>query len=102
MPTGRGASCQYVFIDKTGRAVAGERYDSAQDYSDGLAAVRIGEKWGYVDHGGKWVMRPRFVSASTGFSHGLAHVALELGKDGTGEFSWIDTAGRTVFAYQVR
>ncbi len=173
-PTGSFArhDCRFVFIDKTGRPVTGQRYDSAQEYSEGLAGVRVGDLWGYVDHAGKWVIPARFTSAApfsdglarvseggrtffitrdgvprvfaegtwfsnfsegrtvassydgkpyhhwfidkTGkravpgtfahasdFRHGLAHVAITEEPRGEGKYAWIDTSGKTVFAYSV-
>ena len=36
------------FIDKTGHYVINPQFDGASSFSDGLAAVRIGDKWGYI------------------------------------------------------
>lgn len=40
--------CQFTFVDKTGAQITTERYDYARDFSEGLAPVRVGGKWGYV------------------------------------------------------
>ncbi|MBL8236589.1 MAG: WG repeat-containing protein [Bryobacterales bacterium] len=53
--------------------MTGRRYDSAQEYSEGLAGVRVGDLWGYVDHAGKWVIPARFTAAAR-FSDGMARV----------------------------
>src|SRR5215467_8771757 len=45
--------CRYAFIDKSGQPVSDLRFDDAQDFSEGLAAVRIGQAWGYVDRAGQ-------------------------------------------------
>ena len=36
------------FIDKTGHYVINPQFDLADSFSDGLARVRIGDKWGYI------------------------------------------------------
>lgn len=35
------------------------KYDLTSHFSDGLAAVKIGDKWGYIDKSGKMVIAPR-------------------------------------------
>jgi len=49
------------------------QYDDARDFSEGLAAVRVGGKWGYIDRSGKMVIPPRFLRAEP-FRGGLAVV----------------------------
>ena len=36
------------FIDKTGHYVINPQFGLAHSFSDGLAAVRIGSKWGFI------------------------------------------------------
>jgi hypothetical protein len=43
---------KYGFIDNTGRVVIPFRYSAADKFSEGLANVRVGEKWGYIDETG--------------------------------------------------
>ncbi len=31
------------------------RFDGVQPFSEGLAAVKIGDRWGFVDRGGRLV-----------------------------------------------
>lgn len=38
----------------------GKSPDDVHQFSEGLAAVRFGAKWGFVDHAGKLVIEPRF------------------------------------------
>jgi hypothetical protein len=45
-------SCKYTVIDKTGNVVWRSRYIDAKPYSEGLAAVGDGTKWGFVDKTG--------------------------------------------------
>jgi hypothetical protein len=39
-------SCKFAFIDKSGSVISDDRYDDAKDFSEGLAPVKMGEKWG--------------------------------------------------------
>jgi hypothetical protein len=48
-------------------------------FSEGLAAVKLGDKWGYIDRRGRVVVSPRFDSANN-FSEGLAVVEVNKKK----------------------
>lgn len=50
-------------------------FSGANDFSEGLAAVLINKKWGYIDTTGKIVIEPQFYKAN-GFSENLAFVNL--------------------------
>jgi hypothetical protein len=60
-------------IDKHGEIVHGPEYEGAGEFQDGLAAVCVSGKWGYVDTNGRWVITAQFTSGSS-FEHGLARV----------------------------
>jgi hypothetical protein len=45
--------CQYGFINAEGRVVVEPRYPEARDFSEGLAAVAMGDRWGYIDREGR-------------------------------------------------
>ena len=61
------------FIDKTGRMAVAARFDNADDFSEGLAAVSVAGQWGYINIQGAMVIEPRFSDAGR-FSMGLAVV----------------------------
>jgi len=65
-------------------------FDNAFYFSEGLASVRVGDKWGFIDITGEMVIPPTFDMAWQ-FSEGLAHVR----KDG--EIGFIDKTGTMVF-----
>jgi len=81
---------KYGFIDQTGKVVIAPQFDSASDFSEGLALVRIGGestgKYGFIDKTGNYVSDPQFGDALS-FSEGLAAV-----KTG-GEWGYIDKTG---------
>ena len=66
------------------------QFDEAKRFSEGLAAVRIGDektgKWGFIERTGKVVVTPQFDFASK-FSEGLA--AVRIGDDKTGRWGYI-------------
>ena len=68
---------KFGYIDKTGKVVIAPQFFVAQDFAEGLAAVRVEEtsdsKYGYIDRTGHMVIAPRFHQAGS-FSEGLAAV----------------------------
>jgi hypothetical protein len=49
------------------------QFEEAGIFSEGLAAIEINGKWGYIDKSGKLVIEPQFTDAWN-FSEGLAPV----------------------------
>jgi len=81
----------FGIIDKSGSFIHRGTFDEATEYSESVAAVRLGEKWGYVDHAGSWAIPPKFARAEP-FWHGLARVAFSAGRWG-----YIDKNGSVVW-----
>lgn len=74
--TGKDGKWFYGFIDKTGKMVFSLKQKGitkAHNFSEGLAAVEINGKWGYVDKTGKLVIPAVFESCGD-FHEGLASV----------------------------
>lgn len=67
---------KYGFVDISGQAVIPIEYDSAYDFSEGLAAVLIDGQWGYIDTEGRVVIEPKYVAVGS-FSEGKACVAID-------------------------
>lgn len=62
----------YIMIDLNGKQVSKQLYDDARPFLDNTyAAVKIGEKWGFVDKTGKILIEPKFEEAES-FSNGFA------------------------------
>ena len=64
--------------EKTGMVRIGQKFTSAFSYSEGLAAVEINGKWGYINKNGLIAVPPQFDVAYP-FSEGLAFV--KIGKN---------------------
>lgn len=83
------------YIDKSGRLVVQPQFDVARPFSEGLAAVRVGDlqtgKWGYIDQTGRLVISPRFREADD-FSNGLALANMNLAQT---EEVYIDKNGNS-------
>ncbi len=81
----------FGIIDGSGKFLGQPAFNEATGFSESLAAVRVGEKWGYVDHAGSWVIPPSLTHAEP-FWHGLARVAF-----GTGRWGYVDKNGSVVW-----
>lgn len=42
------------------------QFDAVQAFAQGIAAVKLGGKWGFIDASGTWVIRPNFIKAELG------------------------------------
>lgn len=84
------------FLRPDGSWAVPPKFDSAQDFSEGLAAVWAGRprSWGYVDPTGKMAISQQFESCGR-FRFGLAPATL----DGT-NWGYIDHAGRFLIQHQ--
>lgn len=61
------------YIDKSGNRITQQYFQQARPFSEGYAAVKIDEKWGFINSSGDWVIYPQFQYAWP-FSEGLAAV----------------------------
>lgn len=83
-----GAGYDNKFIDKDGNDyIASEDYIIHSNFSEGMAVISQGLKYGFIDKNGEMVIRPRFEKAKV-FSEGLAAVQLKgkwgyIKKDGS-------------------
>jgi WG containing repeat len=76
----------YKFIGKDGKVLVGG-FDGAKDFSEGLAPIIVGAKWGYLDLLGNIAIEPRYEYVGP-FVDGVADVELDgqtsyIHKDGT-------------------
>jgi hypothetical protein len=79
--------CGEGFIDRAGKVVL--RFQSARDFSEGVAAVEKDGRWGFIDPSGQFRVEPHFQTASS-FSDGLAAAKYEE------RWGYVDHAGQWV------
>ncbi|HUS44756.1 MAG TPA: WG repeat-containing protein [Phycisphaerae bacterium] len=89
---------KFGFLDPSGnKMIIAPQFDDAQPFSEGLAAVRVGDadsgRWGYVNMAGSMVIPPRFTWACP-FSEGRA--AVTVGDLFEGKQGYINRAGEMV------
>lgn len=63
------------FADKSGKIVISPKFESATEFSEGLAVVEINKKFGYINPSGQIVIPPQFDEAF-GFHEGFAAVSI--------------------------
>ena len=61
---------KYSYANKSFQLIAPFEYDKAEDFSEGLALVKIGEKWGYVDCQGNNTFHPTATENTSTSSRG--------------------------------
>jgi hypothetical protein len=65
---------QEVYVDHAGAAaISAPAFTDGQSFSEGLAAVKVGDRFGYMSTGGELAIQPQFTRASP-FADGLAVV----------------------------
>lgn len=64
MPPRNGGK-SYGFIDTTGRMVITPQFQEAGDFNEGTASVRVGDRWGVINRGGKFIVPPKYDSADS-------------------------------------
>jgi len=89
-------SNSYGFLNKAGELIVPLIYDEVRSFSEGLAAVRQGNRWGFIDKTGAVVV-PIIYYEAWSFSDGLARVRLGDWWDESGiRWGFIDQTGGVV------
>ena len=89
-----GATMMYGYIDKTGKMVIPAVFNSAEPFSEGVAAVSKCDETFFINQTGKTVISGGFRYASS-FSGGLAH--FETMTDDGLLVGYVDRAGKIVW-----
>jgi hypothetical protein len=55
-----GKGVKYGYIDREGKFVINPQFELAENFSEGLAAVKVNGKWGYINKTGMFVITPKF------------------------------------------
>lgn len=83
----------FGFITGNGKIAIPNIYSDAREFSEGLAAVKLGSKWGYINTRGKIIIEPRFHQAEN-FEKRRARIQLEDG----GGWGYINRKGRLIWS----
>jgi len=81
---------KYGYINQSGQVVIEPRCDEAHEFSDGLAPVRVGFRWNYIDKTGAVKITVNGAELVFPFREGLAPVVVG------GKWGFIDTKGNMV------
>lgn len=86
---------KYGFLDKFGRLAVPAIYESAYDFSEGLAYVELNGKWGFIDKTGRTAIPFVYEYASSGnsFHNNLAAIRKN------GKYGVIDKSGNVVVPF---
>jgi serine/threonine protein kinase len=100
----RGENGKYAYINKSGEVIFPFELDSLPgNFSDGLAAIQVNNKFGYINYSLQVVIQPHFDAADI-FSNGLAPVSYLLKSERTYEnklkWGYIDKSGKVVIPTQ--
>ena len=77
------------YVDRAGRKVFPQQFEDCRHFSDGLAMVQVGGKWGFINLKGETVIPPAY-EQTHGFHEGLAGVKVG------GAWGFIDWRGNLV------
>jgi hypothetical protein len=99
------------YIDRTGKVIIENQYRFADDFSEGLAGVVVGNKFGFINKKGEMVIAPGFtprrgdyawsgIVATSRFSEGLAPVTISNASEINKVYGYINPKGDFVIAPQ--
>lgn len=87
---------EYYYINKEGVPAFSERFNEIRTFSEGMAAVEVDGKWGFIDSSCSYVIAPTYSEVFDGFSEGLAPVRLAAETGQPGKIVYIDRNGDIV------
>jgi hypothetical protein len=93
-----GSKALWGFVDSSGKTRIPFRFAEVKSFQEGLAAAResTAEKWGFIDMGGAWHVKPQYDRVVASFADGLSIVE----KDRRQMF--IDRSGKEAFSLKLR
>jgi hypothetical protein len=74
----------------TGKILAPVKYESIYDFGDGIAQVKVKNKFGFIDSTGKEIVQPVYDYTPINFSEGLSYVQQN------GKYGFVDRTGKLV------
>jgi serine/threonine protein kinase len=84
---------KYGYIDQIGRVVIQPQFDSARNFSGGMAVIQMGKKYGFIDKKG-YLAIPHQFDIAWNFSEGLAMVKID------NEYGYINKSGQLFIPHQ--
>ena len=75
---------RFGYVDSSRVMRIASQFDDAKPFSLGVAAVKRGGLWGYIDESGAWKVMPRFTGVD-GDSDGYSVAHTDVGRVGVGE-----------------
>ncbi len=92
------SNLKMIYLDRTGHRLPTPLLDDnyyGHSFHEGLAAIQIKDKWGFMDKTGTLVIPPQFIDVGD-FSEGLAAVELPIDQDKETPCKMDDTSSYTV------
>jgi hypothetical protein len=89
----KGKDQKWGYSDGAGKVVIKTQFDSAKDFSEGVAAVNMNGKWGFTDSAGNILVKPEYDRVHD-FHNGYAAVT-----SGT-KFGYVDNTGKVILKLQ--
>ncbi|MEH2070403.1 MAG: WG repeat-containing protein [Nostoc sp.] len=91
LPNQKLFGCGYIDMHGKVAIPPNPKIETAELFSEGLASVKIKDKWGYINRSGSLTIEPKFQKASR-FRNGLAYVKVNAASEGyinhSGQFVW--------------
>lgn len=83
---------------KSGEVIIKHTFEDAKDFSEGLARIKDGDYYGYIDETGKVVIEPKFKNAQSYFEDNIAlvHAMIITGTEIEYKYGWIDKMGKEI------
>jgi len=81
---------KWGFVDKHGKLAIAPKYETASDFSEGLAFVSLGNECGYIDRSGEMVVRTASECIGSPFAEGLAEFSEKS------KYGFMDVTGKHV------
>ncbi|PRY87975.1 WG repeat-containing protein [Mongoliibacter ruber] len=79
------------YVDALGKWAIEPKFEDAQKFNEGFAAVKSGNQWGFINRNGEWIASPQFDQGGE-FKRGLAMVRL------SGKQNLIDRSGNLLLS----
>lgn len=93
-------SCEkYGFIeDKTNKVVVPLKYDRVWSFSEGVAKVKLNDKYGFIDKTGKEIIAIKYNEISNFSEDGLAWVRIRIDSYPNSKYGFINKTGKEITA----